>query len=106
VGREVTLPAYTAMQEKGRLSQRNLFLLMLGISTRSYEKVLPVMAETVGVSKSQVRREWIEATDQQIQQFTQRRLDGQDILIVYIDGIHFGEHLVIAAIGVDSEGNK
>ena len=105
-GKEVALPAYTAMQEKGRLSQRILSLLMHGISTRSYEKVLPAMAETVGVSKSQVSREWIEATDQQIQQFTRRRLDGQDILIVYIDGIHFGQHLVVAAIGVDSQGNK
>ena len=105
-GKEVTLPAYTAMQEKGRFSQRILSLLMHGISTRSYEKVLPVMAETVGVSKSQVSREWIEATDQQIRQFTQRRFDGRDILVVYIDGIHFGEHLVIAALGVDSQGCK
>lgn len=105
-GNEVPLPAYTAMQDTGRLGQRILSLLMHGISTRSYEKVLPEMAETAGVSKSQISRQWIEATAEQIQQFTQRRFDSQDILIVYIDGIRFGEHHVIGAVGVDSQGCK
>jgi|GEM_PF-2261100 len=57
------------MQDTGRLSQRILALLMHGISTRSYAKVLPQMAKTVGVSKSKISREWIEATDEQIKQF-------------------------------------
>jgi len=105
-GKEVPLPAYAAMQNKGRLSERILSLLMQGISTRSYANVLPAMAETVGVSKSQISRQWIEATDDQIQQFTARRFDGRDILIVYIDGIRFGTHHVIGAVGVDSQGFK
>lgn len=105
-GKEVVLPAYAALQNTGRLGQRILTLLMHGISTRSYEKVLPEMAETVGVSKSQVSREWVEATQAQIEQFTARRFDGRDILIVYIDGIRFGDHLVIGAVGVDSQGFK
>jgi transposase-like protein len=105
-GKEVPLPAYAAMQNKGRLSERILSLLMQGISTRSYANVLPAMAETVGVSKSQISRQWIEATDDQIQQFTARRFDGRDILIVYIDGIRFGPHHVIGAVGVDSQGFK
>ena len=105
-GKEVPVPAYAAMQDTGRLSQRILALLMHGISTRSYAKMLPEMAETVGVSKSQVSREWIEATEEQIKQFTARRFGDRDILIVYIDGIRFGQHHVIGAVGVDSQGNK
>lgn len=105
-GNEVSLPAYAAMQKNGRLSERILSLLMQGISTRSYEKVLPEMAETVGVSKSQISREWIEATEDQIQQFTARRFDGQEILIIYLDGIRFGDYHVIGAVGVNSQGVK
>ena len=105
-GKEVSLPAYAAMQKNGRLSERILSLLMQGISTRSYARVLPAMAETVGVSKSQISREWREATEDQIRQFTARRFDSQDILILYMDGIRFGEHHVIGAVGVDSQGFK
>jgi transposase-like protein len=105
-GKEVSIPVYTALQETGRLGQQILTLLLHGISTRSYEKVLPEMAETAGVSKSQISRQWIEATQAQIEQFTARRFDGRDILIVYIDGIRFGEHHVIGAVGVDSQGFK
>lgn len=58
---EVELPAYAAMHDDARLAARMLHILMRGVSTRNYAKVLPDMAETVGVSKSQVSREFIEA---------------------------------------------
>jgi len=103
---EIHIPAYQAMQSNTRLSQRILSILMHGISTRSYGKVLPAMAETVGVSKSNISREFIEASQQQIKEFAERRFDDKDILIIYIDGIRFAEHQVIAAVGVYSEGFK
>ena len=37
-----------------RLADRMLQILIAGVSTRRYEQVIPEMAETVGVSKSQV----------------------------------------------------
>ena len=103
---ELQVPAYEAMQANSRLSQRILSILMHGISTRSYKKVLPEMAETVGVSKSNVSREFIEASEQQMAEFAERRFDDKDILIIYIDGIRFGQFHVIAAVGVDSGGFK
>ncbi len=103
---EVDIPVYQAMQTNSRLGQRILSILMHGISTRSYKKVLPEMAETVGVSKSNVSREFIEASEQQMKEFAERRFDDKDILIIYIDGIRFGQFHVIAAVGVDSEGFK
>jgi len=103
---ELRIPAYEAMQTNSRLGQRILSILMHGISSRSYKEVLPQMANTVGVSKSNVSREFIEASEQQMKEFTERRFDDRDILIIYIDGIRFGEFHVIAAVGVDSEGFK
>ena len=58
---EVEIPAYEAMNSNASLSGRMLEILMAGVSTRQYANVLPQMANTVGVSKSQVSRETIEA---------------------------------------------
>src|SRR3954464_438585 len=50
---EVEIPAYEAMRKDGRLADRMLEILIAGVSTRRYKHVLPEMAETVGVSKSE-----------------------------------------------------
>jgi len=83
-----------------------LDILVRGVSTRSYEHVLPEMAQTVGVSKSSVSREMIEASEKVLKELAERRFDDKDILIIYVDGLRFGSHHVLAAVGVDSEGNK
>jgi len=103
---EVEIPAYQAMKTNGRLSERILSMMMHGISTRSYSQVIPQMAETVGVSKSNVSKEMIAASEQQMKEFAERRFDDKDILVIYIDGIVFGEYRIIGAVGVDSEGFK
>ena len=79
---------------------------MLFRSTRNYCEVLPEMAEQVGVSKSQVSRENIEAGERLLKELTERDFSQHDLLIVYIDGMRFGDYLVIAAVGVDAQGNK
>ena len=105
-GGEVPIPAYEAMRSSEGLSQRMWEILMLGLSTRKYAEVLPKMAETVGVSKSEVSRHFIEGSAEKLKQLMERRLDEWDILVVYLDGIVFSDYHAIAAIGVDSEGCK
>ena len=104
--REVEIPAYAAMRTQSRIGGRMLDILMRGVSTRNYREVLPAMAETVGVSKSQVSREFIEESEKSLKALMERRFDDKDILIVYIDGIVFRGHHVIVAIGVDDAGYK
>ncbi len=104
--KEVAIPAYEALVAHSRLGQRILEILMHGISTRNYRKVLPEMAETVAVSKSNLSREFIEASEQTLKELCERRFEGQNILIVYLDGIQFGQTHVIVALGVDAEGYK
>lgn len=104
--REVEVPAYEAMREDGRLGERMLDILMAGVSTRNYGRVLPEMAATVGVSKSSVSRKAIEASEAALKALVERTFDTLDILVVYIDGIIFGEHHVIVAVGVDTGGRK
>jgi len=102
----VPIPAYEAMQTHARLGRRMLEILMAGVSTRKYETVLPEMAETVGVSKSQVSREFIEASVEALRTLGERRFDEVDLLVIYIDGLVFGVHHVLSAIGVDTKGYK
>ena len=104
--KEVEIPAYIAMQEQTPLGERMLDTLLRGVSTRNYKDVIPQMAETVGVSKSSVSRQAIEASEAELEAMLSRRFDELKILIVYIDGVVFGEHTMIGAVGVDVKGHK
>lgn len=103
---EVPVPAYEALREGPGLGRRMLSILMAGVSTRRYAGVIPAMAETVGVSKSAVSREVIEAGEEALKTLLERRLDGLDLLVIYVDGMVFGEHHIITAVGVDAQGRK
>jgi len=103
---EVAIPAYEVMQDDTSLQAKLSEILMSGVSTRKYERVIPEMAQSCGVSKSSVSREFKEASAEKLAELAQRRFDDRDLLIIYIDGLRFGEHHVIAALGVDSDGYK
>ncbi len=90
----------------GRLADRMLELVLHGVSTREYETVLPAMADQAGVSKSEVSRETIESGTRVLRELSERDLRGLDVLVVYLDGIVFGDYHVLAAVGVDAEGRK
>src|SRR5260370_8957002 len=64
------------------------------------------MAATVGVSKSAISRQAIEASVEQLRQLRERRWDKIEILVIYIDGQRFSEHHVLSPEGVDAEGRK
>jgi putative transposase len=105
-GKEVEVPAYAAMNNQPRLGARMLDILMRGVSTRQYRGVIPEMADTVGVSKSSVSRQMVEASEAEVTAILGRRFDELTLVIIYIDGIVFGDHVMIGAIGVDTEGHK
>ena len=103
---EIAIPAYEALRRPSGLGERMLELLLAGLSTRSYGKAIGQMAETAGVSKSSVSRQAAEAAGERLKELAERPLDDRDYLIVYVDGIQFGGHHVLAALGVDDKGNK
>ncbi len=104
--KEVPVPAYQAIRQDEQLGPRMLEILLRGVSTRQYAGVLPEMAETVGVSRSSVSREVLQASESALRQLCERRFDDLDLLILYLDGLCFGDHHVVAAVGVDRQGRK
>ena len=103
---EVAIPAHDALQRDQRLADRMVAIMLNGVSTRRYETVLPAMAEQVGISKSEVSRETIEAGTRVLQDLAERDFSKVDVLIIYLDGIQFGNYHVLAAVGVDAAGTK
>ncbi|MBI3667844.1 MAG: transposase [Acidobacteria bacterium] len=104
--KEVPVPAYEAMRQEASTGQRMLEILLNGVSPRRYKRVIPEIADTVGVSRSSVSREAVEASEAALQRLLERRFDDVDLLIINIDGMRFGEQCVLAAVGVDLEGRK
>jgi transposase-like protein len=105
-GREVEVPAYAAMQNREQMGARMLEILMRGVSTRNYKEVIPAMTETAGVSRSAVSRRVVEASEAEVEALLSRRFDDLKLLVIYIDGLVFGDYTMIGAVGVDIEGNK
>jgi transposase-like protein len=103
---EVEVPAYAAMQNRGAMGARMLDVLLHGVSTRNYKEVIPAMAETAGVSRSAVSRQIVEASEAEVEALLSRRFDDVKLLIIYIDGLVFGEYTMIGVVGVDTQGHK
>ena len=105
-GQEVEIPAYEAINANGTIGSRVLEILMSNVSTRQYERVIPQMADTVGVSKSSVSREFVEQSGKELKRLSERRFEDREFLVIYLDGVIFGEFHVLCAVGVDSSGEK
>jgi transposase-like protein len=64
------------------------------------------MAETVGVSRSAVSRKFVEVSAESLKKLCERDLTGLDLLALYVDGARYGQHVVVVAVGVDTQGKK
>ncbi|MCY4028634.1 MAG: hypothetical protein OXH75_20230 [Acidobacteria bacterium] len=73
------------------------------MSTRKYETAL---ADQAGIGKSEVSRETIEAETRVLRELAERDLSDLEVLVVYLDGIQFGQYHVLEAVGVDANGRK
>lgn len=85
--------------------------MLAGLSTRRYPAALePVGEETnsraKATSKSAVSRQFVAATTERLEQLLTARLEIERWVIVYIDGCSFGQHLLVAALGVTVDGRK
>ena len=105
-GGEVTVPAYQTLRESEETGAEMFQALLQGVSTRNYREVIPRMADSAGVSKSAVSREAVEAGARQLEQLLGRRWEEVEILVIYLDGMRFGSHHIISAVGVDLAGHK
>ena len=85
--------------------------MLAKLSTRRYSAGLePVGAEVDNVasatSKSAVSRRFVTATETALADLLGADLSELDPVALMIDGVHFGEHLCVVALGIGIDGTK
>ena len=108
-GQEATLPSVTAFRARDPLSARMMQQLLAGVSTRNYEASLeprPPGRRTRGSSKSAVSRALVRRTRQRLHEHLTRRLEGLDVIAVFMDGVVVAQQTAIVALGITRDGRK
>jgi putative transposase len=108
---ELPVPAYELFSRTEVLGRMAMQRMLGGLSTRRY----PVGLEPVGqrveqtarsTSKSAVSRRFVAATETALAELLAAPLNDLDLVALLIDGVHFGEHLCVVALGIGIDGTK
>ena len=108
-GEEVELPSFAFASHRDPLDAHTVNAVACGISTRKYARSLEPLPEEVterATSKSAVSRRYVALTTTQLTRWLTTPLGDRHFPIVLIDGIVLGDHTVVIALGVDTEGKK
>jgi transposase-like protein len=106
LGSEVELKTYEQLNQKDFLNQQAGTKLLSGVSTRRFEQTLEKLVRGKGVGRQTISTRGIADMTRKLKEFRERSLEGLDILVVFIDGIHLGETVHVTAVGIDSQGRK
>jgi len=105
-GEEVNLRTYKAMQDPSRFHESALRQMLQGVSSRRYDRAIEHAAERLSVKKSSISAAFRALTRKNLQKFAERRLEHEEIVAVFMDGISFGGEMMIGALGVNIRGKK
>jgi putative transposase len=108
-GHELRLPSWQTWSSRDPLDERAFEQMVLGVSTRRYARSLESLPEEVevrGISKSAVSERFVNGTQRRLGELMGRDLSGLKLVALLIDGVHFAEHVVLAAVGIDVDGEK
>ena len=108
-GRELPLPTWEHFAGLDPLGERAYEQMLVGVATRRYARSLEPLGAGVkarGTSKSAVSRRFVAATAARVEEQLTRPLDDLKLAVLMMDGIHFGEHVILVALGIDESGKK
>lgn len=111
-GQEMVLDSWAELAGSDLLGHWALNLALLSVSTRKYARAVRLpegdLPRTAGdgTSKSAVSRRFVALSRQKMKAWLSSDLAALDLIVIQIDGLCVGEHVLIAAIGVDGEGEK
>jgi len=108
---ELSVSSYELFSQTEVLGRMAMERMLAGLSTRRY----PVGLEPVGsrteqaataTSKSAVSRRFVAATETALAELLAQDLSELDLVGLMIDGVHFGEHCCVVALGISIDGRK
>jgi putative transposase len=109
--KELLVPAYELFTGTEVLGQMVMERMLAGLSTCHY----PLGREPVGTgveetatatSKSAVSRKFVAATETALAELMAADLTDLDLVALMVDGVHFGEHCCVVALGIGIDGVK
>jgi len=108
-GRELKLPSWQAWSARDPLTKRAMEQMLLGVSTRKYPRsleTLPPGLKQRAIGRSAVSRRFVSHTERKLTMLLSQSLAGVELPVLMIDGVHFGTHVVLVALGIDAQGGK
>jgi putative transposase len=108
---ELPVPAYELFSGTEILGRMALDRMLAGLSTRRYPAGLEPVGERIeavasATSKSAVSRRFIAQTETALAELLAADLSTLDLVAFMVDGVHFGEHICVVALGIDIDGVK
>ena len=108
---ELHLTSYELFSATEILGRLALEKMLAGLSSRRYPAGLEPAGQAVeqaaaATSKSAVSRRFVAATETALAELMARRLDDLDLVALMVDGVHFGEHTCVVALGIGIDGTK
>ena len=105
-GKDIELSTYGALQGYDLLSEKVSAMMLEGVSTRAYGRLLDEVEDGLGLSKSTVSRAFLRGSKQALEEINNRDLTAYDFISIMVDGIELGGRCVIAALGITDKGKK
>jgi putative transposase len=108
---ELSVPSYELFSGTEVLGRMAMDRMLAGLSTRRYGVGLePVGARTEKVatstSRSAVSRRFVAQTETALAELLSAELHSLELVAMMVDGVHFGEHTCVVALGIDIDGTK
>ena len=105
------MPAYEHFSSTEVLSRLAMEKMLAKLSTRRYKSGLEPVGERVearasSTSRSAVSRRFVEATEHALAELLAGDLSELDLVALMVDGVHFGDHVCVVAMGIDITGRK
>ena len=108
---ELPIPSYELFTSTELLGRMAIGKMLAGISTRRYSVGLEPVGEKVeqaatATSKSAISRRFVKATETALADLLAQPLEDLDLVALLLDGVHFGEHVCVVALGIGIDGTK
>jgi putative transposase len=108
---ELPVPSYELFSRTEVLGRMALERMLAGLSTRRYPAGLEPVGQRIeqtatSTSRSAVSRRFVAATETALAELLAAELSAVDLVGLMIDGVHFGEHTCVVALGIGIDGTK
>ena len=105
-GKCIPLPGIEKFKQIEEPNEEVLKKVLHGISTRDYKKVTEHLAESFGLSSSQVSREFKEQSEEAFKHFCERTYEDHNFVALVIDGKYLASEQMVVALGITDKGIK